>query len=83
MRDRADSLLKNGCVKYGVHHAWDGVRTCDTLALARQMHPEFECHALWHLIDALGVDGTNSHDALDDARACSEVFFKLVNERNK
>lgn len=76
-------MLKNGCVKYGVHHAWDGERTCDTLALARQMHPEFECHALWHLIDALGVDGTNSHDALDDARACAEVFFKLVNERNK
>lgn len=39
--------------------------------------------SLWHLIDALGVDGTNSHDALDDARACAEVFFKLVNERNK
>ena len=36
--------------------------------------------SLWHLIDALGVDGTNSHDALDDARACAEVFFKLVNE---
>lgn len=76
-------MLKNGCVKYGAHHAWDGVRTCDTLALARQIHPEFECHALWHLIDALGVDGTNSHDALDDARACAEVFFKLVKERNK
>ena len=52
-------------------------------ALARQIHPEFECHALGHLIDALGIDGTNSHDALDDARACAEVFFKLAKERDK
>ena len=24
-----------------------------------------ECHALSYLIDALGIDGVNSHDALD------------------
>ena len=32
------------------------------------------CHSLSHLIEVFGVDGANSHDALDDALACAEVF---------
>ena len=30
------------------------------------------------MIEALGIDGVNSHDTLDDALACARVLFKLL-----
>ena len=32
--------------------------------------------------EALDIDGTNSHDALDDALACAGLFFKLLEGTN-
>ena len=42
------------------------------------MRPDLKSHALANLIEVLGIDGVNSHDALDDALACAEVFFSLL-----
>lgn len=71
-------MLRQECDKFGLDFAPGCVEVCDTLALARSQHPELGCHSLSHLIDALGIDGENSHDALDDALACAGVFFKLI-----
>jgi len=71
-------MLRQECEKFNVEFAPDGIETCDTLALARHLHPELGRHSLASLINALGVDGVNSHDALDDALACAGVFFKLL-----
>ena len=54
---------------------------CDTLALARYFRPDLKSHALGNLLGPLGVDGVNSHDALDDVMACAGVFFKLLSEK--
>ena len=71
-------MLNNECTKFGLLYAPEGLETCDSLALARKMRPDLESHALAKLIEALGIDGVNSHDALDDALACAGVFFKLL-----
>ena len=71
-------MLRQECEKFNVEFAPDGIETCDTLALARHLRPELGRHSLASLINALGVDGVNSHDALDDALACAGVFFKLL-----
>ena len=71
-------MLRQECAKFDLEFGPDGIDACDTLALARQLRPDLECHALSYLIDALGIDGVNSHDALDDALACAGVFFKLM-----
>ena len=71
-------MLQQECVKFNLEFAPDGLETCDTLALARYRRPDLNCHALGYLVDALGLDGVNSHDALDDAHACAELLFALV-----
>ena len=35
-------------------------------------------HRLATMIEALGIDGANSHDALDDTLACAGVLFTLL-----
>ena len=72
-------MLNQECGKFDLCFATDGIETCDTLALARLLRPGLESYKLAGLIDALGVQGTNSHDALDDALACAGVFFALLN----
>ena len=71
-------MLQQECAKFGLEFAPQGLETCDTLALARHLRPDLECHALSHLIDALGINAVNSHDALDDTLACAGVFFALL-----
>ena len=71
-------MLNQECEKFGLCFAPEGIETCDTLALSRHLRPELRCHALANLIDVLGIDGVNSHDALDDAHACAGVFFRLI-----
>ena len=71
-------MLNKACVHYGIEQDGAAIETCDTLALARYAMPELGCYTLANLVDTLGVEGVNSHDALDDARACAGVFFKLI-----
>ena len=74
-------MLQQECVKFDCAFEPEGVEMCDTLALSRHLRPDLESHALGNLLEPLGVDGVNSHDALDDAMACAGVFFKLIAER--
>ncbi len=74
-------MLNQECEKFGLCFAPEGVETCDTLALARHLLPDLDCHALSHLIDVLEIDGVNSHDALDDTQACANLFFRLLSEK--
>ena len=71
-------MLNQECGKFDLCFAPEGIETCDTLALARQLRPGLESYRLSSLISALGIDGTNSHDALDDTLACANLFFSLM-----
>ena len=71
-------MLDQECTKFGICFAPDGLETCDTLALSRFLRPGLGSYTLANLINAMRIDGTNSHDALDDALACAGLFFKLI-----
>ena len=71
-------MLQQECAKFDCCFEPDGVELCDTLALSRHLRPDLESHALGNLLEPLGVEGVNSHDALDDVMACAGVFFKLL-----
>ena len=71
-------MLNQECGKFDLCFAPDGIETCDTLALARHLRPGLDSYSLANLIEALDIDGINSHDALDDTLACAGLFFKLI-----
>ena len=74
-------MVRQECCKFGLAFEPPGVETCCTVALSRRLRPDLPDHRLATLIDALRVDGVNSHDALDDALACAGAFFKLLEGR--
>ena len=71
-------MLNQECEKFDLCFAPDGIETCDTLALARHLRPGLGSYSLANLIEELGIDGSNSHDALDDTLACAGLYFKLL-----
>ena len=75
-------MLNQECEKFNICFAPKGIETCDTLALAKCLRPGLNSYTLANLIDVLGVDGVNNHDAFDDASACAGVFFTLLMDLN-
>lgn len=73
-------MVQNMCRKFDLDFEPELVETCDTLALARHLRPGLGSYRLCNLIPALGIEGCNSHDALDDTMACAGIFFKLLAE---
>lgn len=71
-------MLRNECREFGYPATPEAFFSCDTVALARRFVPGLPHYRLCTLIEALGLDGRNSHDALDDTLACGELFFDLV-----
>ncbi|MBR5909447.1 MAG: hypothetical protein IKZ66_05695, partial [Schwartzia sp.] len=57
-------MLRQECGKFDLVFEPAGVETCCTLALSRRLRPDLPDHRLATLVDALRVDGINSHDAL-------------------
>lgn len=73
-------MLRQSCSRCGMEFHEDEFKVCDTIRLAKRLHPEFGRYRLSHLLEVLNVEGVNSHDAKDDAAACAGVFFCLVEE---
>ena len=71
-------MLQGECRKFNYEVDRRGFAYCDTIALARRLVPGLPHYRLGTLIEALNLDGRNSHDALDDALACGALFFNLV-----
>ena len=71
-------MLQNECRKFDYVADPEAITFCDTIALAKRLAPGQEHYRLGCLIEALGLAGTNSHDALDDTLACGSLFFHLI-----
>ena len=71
-------MLRQECAKFRLPNSVSGLETCDTLHLSRRLCPDLPNHRLATMVAALVTGGTNTHDALDDARACAGVFFALL-----
>jgi len=72
-------MLQNECRKFEYCTDPDELDFCDTIALAKKIVPGLEHYRLGNLIEALGLEGVNSHNALDDTLACGNLFFSLLN----
>ena len=71
-------MLRGACRRTGFAADPGELALCDTVALAKRLVPGLSCYRLGFLLEALGLPGANSHDALDDALACGGLFFDLV-----
>lgn len=75
-------MIERECRQFDFACAPDGIETCDTVHLARVLHPGLGSYKLCALVESLELaDVVNSHDALDDVMACAGVFFKLMEAR--
>ncbi len=55
----------------------------DSLALSRQLFPEFKKHKLGMLAEKFGINVENAHRALDDVKTLVKVFLKLLEKYNE
>ena len=74
------AMLINSCKRYGIEFDSDSIPMCDTLTLCRRLHPELTVYKLGRLLETFGLEGNNSHDALDDVLAAGNLFLKLADE---
>lgn len=76
-------MLENALAKHKLAGLPKGIIGCDTkefvksLNLPKEMLPN---NKLASCVDSFALDGENSHDALDDAMACLELFKFLTKE---
>ena len=69
-------MLRNECEKFGREVDLESFAFCDTLRLARRLLPGLPCYSLATMIDALKLDGKNSHD-YDEALVIRESQIKF------
>jgi DNA helicase-2/ATP-dependent DNA helicase PcrA len=50
----------------------------DSLAVARRLFPNLESHKLGDLLNEFGLEGVNSHNALDDVKATASLVHYMI-----
>jgi DNA helicase-2/ATP-dependent DNA helicase PcrA len=55
-------------------------RMFDSLSIVRHMYPRETSYTLESLISNFNLEGTNSHDAMDDVRATASLVYKLISD---
>ena len=53
----------------------------DSLALSRQLYPDFKRHKLGIIAEKLGINVENAHRALDDVKTLVKVFIKMIEKQ--
>lgn len=71
-------MLGNECRKFAYEADLESLAIADTIPLAKRLVPGLPKYGLSRLIEHLGIEGANTHDALDDTLACGALFFNLV-----
>ena len=73
-------FLKNNAEVLGLKMDNDYI---DSLALSRQLFPEFKKHKLGILAEKFGIKVENAHRALDDVKTLVKVYLKLLEKYNE
>lgn len=67
-------FMRHNAEKLGIEFKNDSL---DTLALSRQIYPEFKKHKLGMIAEKLGIKVDVAHRALDDVKTLVKVFAKM------
>ncbi|MCP8969995.1 exonuclease domain-containing protein [Ectobacillus ponti] len=70
--------LRDNLARYGITPAFNQL-LC-TYQLSKKLLPEQPSHTLKHLTQHFGIQLSNHHHALDDARACAEIMLHLTHD---
>lgn len=71
------SFLRTASQELGLDYAYDSV---DTLQMAQQLYPQFKRYNLGSLCKKFGISLLNAHRAVDDSRACGELFLQMLKD---
>ena len=71
-------IVKHNLIRYGLDEIYN--RYYDTVDLSKRLYPSFPKYKLEYLLEALNLDGVNSHNALDDVRATVNLFKELISK---
>ena len=70
-------ILHHNLARAGLSNPLRKERAFDSIALARRLYPHCASYRLESLLETLGVEGVNSHNALDDVRATANLLRHL------
>lgn len=73
-------FLKEGMKRIGKKRFTN--KTVDTIKLCREAFPGRASYSLQNLLKAFRIDPGTAHRALDDARACKELFIRALSAKN-
>lgn len=74
-------MMRNAMNRNGLKMHEDGIEFCDTKAFVQSMQFPLNIlpnHKLATCVSVFALDAVNSHEALDDAKACLELFRFLT-----
>ncbi len=72
------AMVKAGFARHGVSHDIMRNPMFDTLDLSRRVYTDLKSFKLGDLIESLHLDGSNTHNAMDDVLATGELMTHLV-----
>jgi DNA helicase-2/ATP-dependent DNA helicase PcrA len=71
------SILRSNLKREGLPQTISSGCLFDSIELAHRLYPDFQSYKLEFLIKALGVDGENTHNALDDVKATVNLLLSF------
>lgn len=74
------SFLRTAGKEYGLIYDFDSV---DTLQMAQQLYPQLKRFNLGSLCKKFGISLLNAHRAVDDSRACGELFLHMLQDMER
>jgi DNA helicase-2/ATP-dependent DNA helicase PcrA len=71
------SILNSNLSRSGLSGLSVDIKLYDSIEITRRLHPKLPSYKLDYLLLELGVNGQNSHNALDDVRATANLVLAL------
>ena len=77
-----DGMLKSHIKKWSpnIYSEYTSATKYCSLDIARRLYPELKKHKLGYLLEEFGLEGVNSHNALDDVKAGANLMIHLREE---
>jgi len=68
-------ILNNNLQKEGLSKLSETIKLYDSIDLSKRLYPKLPSYKLEYLLEELGIEGINSHNALDDVKATVNLIL--------